>query len=103
MYANRAFGDATLDWPDLRMPPSRGMETVLAWLDDGHRALTDGLAALADDAELDEERTFPRRHPTPCRRLVTMMISHDLYHSGEINRQRALIRGAEGWERRVGG
>jgi len=27
------------------------------------------------------------------------VINHDLYHSGETNRQRALIRGADGWER----
>jgi hypothetical protein len=33
------------------------------------------------------------------RQLLTIMISHDLYHSGEINRQRSLIRGAEGWDR----
>ena len=100
MYADRAFGSATLDWADVHVPASREMEPVLAWLDAGHRALASGLAALTDDAQLDEERTFPRRPPTRRRQLVTIMISHDLYHSGEINRQRSLIRGAEGWQRR---
>ena len=103
MYADRAFGDATLEWTDIKLPASRDMGPVLAWLDDGYRALTDGLAALIDDARLDDERSFPRRSPTPRRQLITIMISHDLYHSGEINRQRALIRGADGWERRAGG
>jgi uncharacterized damage-inducible protein DinB len=37
--------------------------------------------------------------PMPVREFVTIMINHDLYHSGEINRQRALIRGSDGWER----
>lgn len=102
MYADRAFSSATLDWADIKLPASRAMAPVLAWLDDGHRALTGGLAALTDDRQLDEERMFPRRPPTTRRQLITIMISHDLYHSGEINRQRALIRGAEGWDRRAG-
>ncbi len=72
---------------------------MLAWLDGGQRALTDGLAALADDAELDEERMFPWRRAASRRQFITIMISHDLYYSGEINPQRALIRGAEGWDR----
>jgi hypothetical protein len=33
------------------------------------------------------------------RSLIAMIGNHDLYHSGEVNRQRALIRGANGWER----
>lgn len=102
MYADRAFGDASLEWTDIRLPTSRDMGPVLVWLDDGHRALTDGLAALGDDAELEVERLSSRRRPMPRRQLITIMISHDLYHSGEINRQRALIRGAEGWQRRPG-
>jgi hypothetical protein len=102
MYADRAFGDASLEWTDIQLPASRDMEAVLAWLDEGQRALVDGLGALVDDTELDVERPAPWRLPMPRRQLITIMISHDLYHSGEINRQRALIRGAEGWDRHAG-
>jgi uncharacterized damage-inducible protein DinB len=99
MYANRAFGDASLEWVDIKPPASFETEPVLAWLDEGHRELIDGLTALRDDAELVAECQAPWRVPMRREQLITIMISHDLYHSGEINRQRALIRGAEGWTR----
>ena len=100
MYADRAFGDATLEWGDIKLP-SLDTESILRWLDDGHRKLVDGLAALEDDAELAVERQTPWRAPTTMRRdqLLTIVINHDVYHSGEINRQRALIRGTQGWDR----
>jgi hypothetical protein len=31
--------------------------------------------------------------------MIGIVINHDLYHAGEINRQRDMIRGAEGWDR----
>ena len=99
MYANRAFGDSTLQWHTIPRPVALDMESVFAWLDEGHRILHDGLAALADDSELAVERVAHWGTPMPRERFVTIMISHDLYHSGEINRQRALIRGARGWDR----
>lgn len=100
MYADRAFGDAKLEWEDIKLP-SLDTDSLLAWLDDGHRTLTDGLAALHDDAELAVERQTPWRTPAIMRRdqLLTVIINHDVYHSGEINRQRALIRGTTGWDR----
>jgi uncharacterized damage-inducible protein DinB len=101
MYADRAFGDATLEWDTIKLPASLEMDPVLAWLDEGHRALADGLAALADDEELAAERSFPWRTPGRRDQLLGIVINHDLYHSGEINRQRALIRGAEGWDRQA--
>ncbi|MEX2247532.1 MAG: DinB family protein [Dehalococcoidia bacterium] len=97
MYADRAFGDCTLEWATIPRPSAFDRESVIAWLDEGHRLLADGLAALTDDAELAVERPAPWRAPMARQQLITIMISHDLYHSGEINRQRALIRGAEGW------
>ena len=98
MYADRAFGDAALEWGEIRLP-ALGMDAALAWLDDGHRMLAAGLAALQDDAELGVERPAPWRIPMRRAHLISTIINHDLYRSGEINRQRALIRGTEGWER----
>jgi uncharacterized damage-inducible protein DinB len=97
MYADRAFGDASLEWGQFG-PPAFDMKSVLGWLDEGQRKLTEGLAALHDDEELAVERPAPWRVPMPREQLVRIVMNHDLYHSGEINKQRALIRGAEGWD-----
>ena len=99
MYADRAFGEAKLEWHDIALPQALDMATVLAWMDEGYRLLKDGIAALEDDAQLAEQRQAPWRTPMTRAQLVALTINHDLYHSGEINRQRALMRGAEGWER----
>ena len=99
MYADRAFGDATLEWHTITPPPSRNIEDVLAWLDHGHALMLDGLGALEDDAQLDDVRQAPWRTPMKRRSLIAMITNHDLYHAGEVNRQRALIVGAKGWER----
>jgi uncharacterized damage-inducible protein DinB len=97
MYANRIFGKADIDWPDIQPPASRDMPAVLAWLDEGHRALAEGLASLQDDTVLLGERPAPWRLPVRIEALLGIVINHDLYHSGEINRQRALIR-YSGWQ-----
>lgn len=102
MYAARLTGDEGLDWPDIRLPESREMAPMLAWLDEGHRALKAALAGLEDDTELGVERLAPWRRPLRTEHLLSTVINHDLYHAGEVNRQRALIRGAEGWERADG-
>ncbi len=99
MYADRAFGDASLEWGAIKPPPSRGMEDVLAWLDEAQRLMMDGLASLDDDARLQDERQAPWRTPMRRGALIAIITNHDLYHSGEINRQRALIRGTTGWDR----
>jgi hypothetical protein len=99
MYADRAFGEANLEWETIVGPPSRSMDDVLAWLDEAQRLMMDGLASLDDDARLDEERQAPWRTPMKRRSLIAIITNHDLYHSGEINRQRALLRGAAGWAR----
>ena len=97
MYANHAFGDASLDWPSTD-PPSTDRAAIMSWLDGAHRAFVDTVTALGDDAELDVEHPIHSGRRLPTIRIVSIIINHDLYHSGEINRQRALIRGADGWE-----
>lgn len=99
MYADRAFGDASLEWGDIHVPPSRDMASVFAWLDEGYQALRRGLEELTDDTELTAERQAPWRMPLTREQLLTLVGNHQLYHSGEVNRQRALLRGADGWAR----
>ena len=100
MYGNRAFGDGTMTWErvgtDLR---GRDRASVLAWLDLVYGRFVDGLQALAEDASLDELRTAHWGQEIPVRHFVAIMMNHMLYHSGEINRQLSLMRGANGWER----
>lgn len=99
MYADRAFGEARLEWGDLAVPSSRDMPAVLAWLDEVHSAFAVGIAALADDSELARMRQAPWRAPLTRAQLIGLMVNHELYHSGEVNRQRALLRGSTGWDR----
>ena len=101
MYADRAFGDASLEWGTIKPPPSRSMEDVLAWLDEAHRLMMDGLASLEDDARLEDQRQAPWRTAMRRGALIALITNHDLYHAGEINRQRAILRGAEGWDRHL--
>jgi hypothetical protein len=102
MYVDRAFGDAVLEWGDIKPPASRSMDDVLAWLDEGHRLMSEGLANLQDDGQLEEVRQAPWRTPMRRSALIAMITNHDLYHAGEINRQRSLLRGAQGWDRPKG-
>ncbi len=97
MYGDYAFGGASKQWGDLGAP-SGDMEATLAWLDEGHRTFADAVAALEDDSQLAVERQAHSGRMVPTERLSSLMINHDLYHSGEINRQRALVRGSSGWE-----
>ncbi len=99
MYTDRAFGDATLEWGDIRGPASGEVEAVLAWLDEAHAAFAAGIAALGDDAELGEMRQTPWRTPLVRAQLIGLMVNHMVYHAGEVNRQRALVRGSSGWDR----
>jgi hypothetical protein len=101
MYADRAFGDASLEWDTIKGPPSRSIDDVLTWLDEAHRLMMDGLAELEDDAQLEDECQAPWRTPMKRRALIAIITNHDLYHSGEVNRQRALMRGASGWDRKA--
>jgi uncharacterized damage-inducible protein DinB len=96
MYANKAFGDGTAQWGALELPASREIDDTLAWLDAGHRLLADGLASLGDGADLQRLRTAHWGEAISIQRFLEIMINHDLYHSGEINRQLSLLRGTSG-------
>lgn len=96
MWGHHAFGEGTKTWGDFH-PGSADRDGIIAWLDEGHRAFVAGVHALADDSELAVDRRTHWGRPLPTERIIQIVINHDLYHAGEINRQRGLIRGAEGW------
>ncbi len=97
MYANHGFGDRSLQWGPSAGPPAWDMPAVLDWLDEGHRNFVACVDALGDDSELAVERYAPWGALLPTEHLIAIIRDHDLYHSGEVNRQRSLMRGAEGW------
>ncbi len=97
MWHNHAFGDRSLSWESVR-PESHDRAIVLAWLDQAQRGFVASVEALADDGELRVDRVSHWGQLLPTARIISIVINHDLYHSGEINPQRTLIRGTDGWE-----
>jgi uncharacterized damage-inducible protein DinB len=102
MYEDYAFGRATMrgDRPPLTPPDgarSRPRPELRKWLADGHHRWLASVRALEDDAELDRERLRLSKERMPTRRIIGIMIAHDLYHAGEINHLRALLQGTDHW------
>ncbi|MEX2245495.1 MAG: DinB family protein [Dehalococcoidia bacterium] len=101
LYADHLSGPATPTYegvlraaPATKDPSEPGV--VIAWLRDGHRALRDGIAALADDDLSIVRRThFGEMFET--RRIIAAVTAHDIYHAGEINHLRALRQGDDRW------
>jgi hypothetical protein len=56
------------------------------------------VAALEDDSELDRPRYTHWGQLIPTRRIVSIMIEHDVYHGGEINHIRAVLTGKDKWD-----
>ncbi len=53
---------------------------------------------VQDDAELDVPRKAHWGEMLPTYDLVVIMLEHDLYHAGEINRTRALLQADDKWD-----
>ena len=104
MAYDQAFGAGTRSWDDPRLEEDTATATgdipsAIAWLRMEHERLRGGIAALADDTELQRPRraNWGELRETRWVILVTM-IQHDLYHAGEINHLRALRQGNDDWE-----
>jgi hypothetical protein len=91
MYHNQAFGDGTLSWDDPVIDGGDAVSTLssaVEWLREAHARLRASIAALDDDELLRLRLTHLGKRET--RWIISTMIEHDLYHSGEINHIRAL-------------
>ena len=98
MYENHAFGDASLTWDAVRRPRDEWTpEATMPWLREGHERLVASVVALADDEELLRPRPANWGEFLETRRLIAIMIEHDLYHAGEINHVRSLLHGEDRW------
>jgi uncharacterized damage-inducible protein DinB len=98
-YHDHAFGRGSLRWEDAMLSPERaaGRAALVAWLEAGHKAFRQSVAALPDDAGLLAPRKAPWGEPWETRRIIAQLIEHDLYHAGEINHIRALFEENDGW------
>lgn len=99
MYANHAFGDASLRWEDPFITDTT--ETIdhdraVAWLRRMHRMLTEAVAGL-DDHDLERLVLTNWGSQAPVTYILDCMIHHDVYHAGEINLLRSLHARNDGW------
>jgi hypothetical protein len=53
--------------------------------------------ALAADTELDRDRLTNWGQYLPTRVIIRIMLDHDVYHAGEINHLRCLLKGTDRW------
>jgi len=102
MYNDHAFGPGALSWDDLPRIAADldGQRDPVAayrhWLVEGQRLLRDSIAALTD-ADLPEPQRTHWGELMETRRIIAVMIEHDLYHAGEINHIRALSQSDDTW------
>ena len=100
IYANHGFRDASIGYGDPpAIPPQERLatpETATAWLREAHAYLIEAIDELPDDQELERPRKAHWGDMVPTLFLIDTMHEHDLYHSGEINKTRALLQGDDG-------
>lgn len=101
MYENHAFGDGTLQWSpslvrqsDVAKGSTESVGGLLEWLEAAHETFGRRVAELSDD-DLVTIRRMSWGEKWNTRRIIAVMIEHDLHHAGEINHIRALRRGEE--------
>ena len=101
MYDHYAFGAGRLAWEDPAVQPwpegSAPQPATMAWLEGAHDRFAGHVAALDDDARLDEPRMTNWGEPRPTRWIVATMITHEVYHAGEINHLRSMLGPDDRW------
>ena len=101
MYANHGFMDGDLDYSDPPATPDpvrlTTVDAAVDWLNDAHHYLMGCIRELTGDGELDVARKAHWGDLLPTFRIVEIVLQHDLYHAGEINRTRALLQNDDAW------
>ncbi len=69
---------------------------TIEWLREGHRRLREHIASLEDE-ELAKPRRLHWGEMRETRGIIRTLVNHDLYHAGEINHLRALLRDDDRW------
>ena len=100
MYDDYAFGSGRLQFGTPEVEPFAGggaPTDVIPWIEAAHARLVEHVAALEDDAELDNDRATNWGDRRPTRWIIAAMITHDAYHAGEINHVRSMLDGDDRW------
>ncbi len=97
MSDDYAFGPGKLTWEEPPMSIERPLPELIDWLRDGQRRLVDHISAL-DDADLLKPRRVHWGRERETRWILANIITHDLFHAGEINHLRALSQDNDRWE-----
>ena len=96
-----AFGGGTLGWDDAEVQPwpegSAPQPATIAWLEAAHDRFAAHVAALDDDARLDELRRTNWGDLRETRWIVAAMVTHEAYHAGEINHLRSMAGADDRW------
>jgi uncharacterized damage-inducible protein DinB len=106
MYRDHAFGSRTLTssssetqpWADGEAP----MASTMEWLRQAHDRLMLDVRSLTDQ-DLTQARCANWGELRETRWLLSMLLQHDVYHSGEINHLRSLIAGEDRWNWQIVG
>ena len=100
MYRDHAFGSRALTWESEEVQPWPDGEAPLAdtldWLRRAHAYLMDDVRQLSD-ADLSALRWANWGEQRETRWLLSMLMQHDTYHAGEINRIRSALSGEDRW------
>ncbi len=100
MYDDYAFGAGTLTWEDSAVQPwaegEASMAGTLEWLRQAQERVVAHVSVLTD-ADLDQPRRANWGESEPTRWLIQALITHDVYHAGEINHLRSLLDGDDRW------
>lgn len=101
MYDDHAFGEGRLTWDDPAVQPwaegSAPQPATITWLGQAHDRFAGHVAALEDDARLDEPRPTNWGELRPTRWIVAAMITHEAYHAGEVNHMRSILGPDDRW------
>jgi hypothetical protein len=100
MYRDHAFGSRALTWerPEVQPWPvgEAPLEATLVWLRQTHADLMCEVSVLTD-VDLFELRWANWGEQKQTRWLLSMLLQHDTYHAGEINRMRSVLSGEDRW------
>jgi uncharacterized damage-inducible protein DinB len=100
MYRDHAFGSRALTWESPQVQPwpegRAPLDGTRAWLVESHARLMDAVSTLTDE-DLAVERYANWGELRPTRWLCSVLLQHDVYHAGEINRMRSLLAGEDRW------
>jgi uncharacterized damage-inducible protein DinB len=102
MYPTSAFRGREFEYGDNpATPPAARLanrDAAVEWLKEAHAYLLESFETMEDDSELDEMRPAHWGELLPTRVLMSIVLEHDTYHAGEINRGRALLQGNDEFE-----